>query len=761
MLAGCFEGNLDVSNATTIPKNDVGILDDLSGPNPDLSVEEDGIPCVSDKIFFENNTSQFLFQYCKGCHVKNGNASMTAFIMKTRADSDDSLAYNHGLFDEWAKKENPDHDNASPLRLKALNIIPHGGEKVIQEDSDNDVLLLEAINRARNPSACKEPTPAGPYLDGVVPTTPYAQLRRATMLLGSRLPTAEEITQVDENPNTIDGIYDALMSDPAFFDFLKRGWMDLLHVRGLESPDGAYDEGRFPNMSWWNGPDTPETNRNRLATLKGIRQAPVQLILHIVRNGDPFTGVLTADYTMVNPFSAKSFDVEDQVSFPDPLDENAFLPVRLKGGGNSGIPAEQTYPHSGLLSSSVFWRRHPTTPTNLNRTRTKVFFKLFLDVNILTLAPRVSGADKILGIDNPLVNFEQCSVCHIVMDPVATIFQNFNEDGIRTPFEDWVPLYDAGFSGVDLPDTRTQDAVRWLGEQASMDRRFPIAMTMNAYFILTQREVLIAPSDTSVAFFAQKRIAYEAQQKEIKRISTRFVEDNYNFKTLIKLWLASPHLNIKNLDKGITEGRAEEIDALGLGNILSPENLQRKIIAIFGKEWFDEYEGHSAIDNEVGDSLVNNANFYSLFDGINSRETTRRLKDPSGLNGAVMNLMAEEVACQNTAIDFEKAKGERLLFPFIDATEREETLVRKNMVYLFERILGQRLKPDDADITTAYTLWSDIQKDGEAGVLDGRYSSSSAVEECRNNSFGDDLYTMRSWRAIVVYLLSNYYFFYQ
>jgi len=44
----------------------------------------------------------------------------------------------------------------------------------------------------------------------------------------------------------------------------------------------------------------------------------------VVRNERPFTEILTADYTVVNPFSAIAYGVDSQIQFTDKLDEHEF-----------------------------------------------------------------------------------------------------------------------------------------------------------------------------------------------------------------------------------------------------------------------------------------------------------------------------------------------------------------------------------------------------------------------------------------------------
>ena len=53
------------------------------------------------------------------------------------------------------------------------------------------------------------------------------------------------------------------------------------------------------------------------------------------------------------------------------------------------------YPHAGLISTFQYLRRYPTTETNRNRQRARVFYQHFLGVDVLELAARVSDAASV------------------------------------------------------------------------------------------------------------------------------------------------------------------------------------------------------------------------------------------------------------------------------------------------------------------------------------------------------------------------------
>ena len=52
-----------------------------------------------------------------------------------------------------------------------------------------------------------------------------------------------------------------------------------------------------------------------------------------MRNDRPFTEIVTADYIMVSPYSARGYGIFDEVrdQFDDPEDPFEYVPAKLEG----------------------------------------------------------------------------------------------------------------------------------------------------------------------------------------------------------------------------------------------------------------------------------------------------------------------------------------------------------------------------------------------------------------------------------------------
>src|SRR5207245_1522612 len=109
--------------------------------------------------------------------------------------------------------------------------------------------------------------------------------------------------------------------------------------------------------------------------------------------------IVTADFIMESPYTARAYGNFEEVKgrFRNPEDPFEFIPVRLaaltsKNAGFIQRSESGFYPHAGMLSTFQFLRRYPTTETNRNRLRARMYYQQFLGVDVLELAARVKDA---------------------------------------------------------------------------------------------------------------------------------------------------------------------------------------------------------------------------------------------------------------------------------------------------------------------------------------------------------------------------------
>lgn len=729
---------------------------------------------------------------CLTCHAAGGDAEESRFILQDprKAEGiarDAATRHNRDAFAQMAAVK---EDDKPRMLLKAIGQLDHGGEDVLMADSPGYGVLAEFIRRVNEPRSrgtgeAPETTAdpnAPPFFEGVVMLDDRRLLRRVTLSLAGRLPTEAEFAAVKKDGLTaMPAILEAVMKEEAFFTRLREGFNDIFLTLGIDEGEAAilsYEHFEKTRL-WYQNPDLEyiqeikdpgERERAgwKLADeyRRDLYDEPMKLIEYIVRNDRPFTEIVTADYIMVSPYSARGYGVYDELKArfksTDERDHAEFIPVRLKalvGRVESENQDSKTgfYPHAGLLSMFQYVSRYPTTETNRNRLRARMYYQHFLGVDVLELAARVSDAAAVTAkYKIPTMEAAECVVCHKTLDPVAGLFQdywrfdaNFALYGKRK--DGWfTDMFSAGFEGEDLPADERWRAIPWLGERTAKDPRFAVAMTEHVYYILTGRKALAPPKDFEDPLYGARLRAFREQRTLTEAIADRFAKSGFNLKAVFKDWILSDFYRADALAAAVTEPcRQAEFDDLGLVRMLSPEQLERKVAAVFGEPW-NRLEGEMAM----------------LYGGIDSKEVTDRATDPSGAMGAIQRILSNDVACRNVGKDFGKPANERRLFPNIEpdvlpgASEKDDQSIREAIAFLHEKVLGRYDAVDSAEVDRAFELFASIVADakGRKGV------EPEETWSCRQSNPpppSDPHYTIRAWRAVLTYLLRRREFLYE
>ena len=438
------------------------------------------LPCTMQDRFFENEVwAKVGERTCLRCHNSKGDAAESAFVLSSRNTKDIHdmkwLQLNCGVFQKMALAKEGDQ---SRLLLTVTGGLDHGGGAVLKPDSTSYRILERYVRRLHpqgnqpTPNDVKPDEPTRPLFDGVAKISPQRLLRRVTLSLAGRLPTTDEQEAVKQNGDAaMDGILDRIMKEDAFYFRVKEGFNDIFLTIGIE--DNAetllsYDHFEKTRL-WYDKHDLShieEKERQRarwkLADVyrESLLREPLELIAHIVRNERPFSELATADYIMVSPYTARGYGIFDELKdkFKNPEDPFEYIPAKLKAlkGRDGKVQDSVTgmYPHAGFLSMFHYLRRYPSTETNRNRLRARMFYQHFLGIDIMQLAPRVTDASAIAAkYKVPTMEASDCVVCHKTIDPVAGIFQDFNFEGAVGPRKaGWYPdMFQAGFEGEEMP----------------------------------------------------------------------------------------------------------------------------------------------------------------------------------------------------------------------------------------------------------------------------------------------------------------------
>jgi len=718
---------------------------------------------------------------CVQCHKLGGDAEKSKLILQDPRKvqghaQDEAMRHNRDAFSRLARVMEGDQ---SRLLVKVTGGLDHGGGDVLKPGSKGFLILAEFVRRINAPPS-STPLPVvnekdlPPFFAGVAMLDGKRLLRRVTLSLAGRLPTdAEKKVVAEKGMNGLPVLLDELMKEDAFYDRLREGFNDIFLTLGLDgNPEASvlsYEH--FTKTRLWTQKHDlshiPEKERQKARYKldadyrKALLGEPMKLIEHIVRHDRPFTDVVTADYIMVTPFTARGYGVFDEVKsqFKNADDPFEYIPVKLKAltGRSKSTDQESAtgyYPHAGLLSSFQYLRRYPTTETNRNRLRARMYYLHFLGVDALELAARVSDAAAVSAkYEIPTMQASECVVCHKTIDPVAGLFQDYYSfEGVygRRKGGWYKDMFSAGFEGEEMPPEQRWRALQWLGERTAQDPRFAVAMVEHVYYILSGRKVLLAPKDLEDPHYVAKRRAYQEQRRQVDAIAERFTRSGFNLKNAFKEWIIADFYRADGLAAALDHPqRRVELDDVGVMRMLAPEQVERKVNAIFGQRW-----------NRLQDQLA------ILYGGIDSKEVTERAADPSGAMGAIQRILSNDVACKNTLRDFALEPAERRLFPGIEpgvlpgASVEGDAAIRKAIVHLHELVLGRDDAVDSDEVSRTFDLFAGIVEDARA------QKGIEKVEAyaCRANipnAPGDPHYTIRAWRGVITYLLRRPEFLYE
>ncbi len=775
LLAGCGsgssgqgDGDASSGSAETQPPDSRGTTGgETDGADETGSTTGEPSECLTDERHFAWEVwSQTLQTKCLACHSDQGLASATRFVLRDDNGDSAALEANYAAFIDLATEYEGDDDRPVILR-KPLGELGHGGGPVITEDSADYRRLDEAAMRLDAPTTeCADDLD---FLAGVELESPYATLRRFALNFAYRLPSASEIARVDEQGEAALGdIIEEMMDEEAFSDRTAEGFNDVFLTEGAAFNIAGLGTVNHPTLLWFLELPEPERGIALGCTSDGIVLAGNALIKNIVSENEPFSNVLLADYTMVNPFSARSFDVFDDITWTDPEDPEEFHPAQLHFSG-----AETELPHAGILNNYIYLDRYQSTPTNVNRARARAFLLHFLGVDILQFSPENSDPlATIAEYENPVRDASDCAICHLAVDPIAGVFRNYQSDAARYPgpvpedtfpagFElasdddETVPVAERTWTDGLLPASREFDALLWLGEQAVADPRFATTMVEHIFGIVLGRPVLRAPSGELTPQTQGAFLAYEAQREALAEFRDVFVDSNYSVKAVVKAIVLSPFYRARFQDADSDEADAMRFD-LGAGQLMTPEQLHRKILAIFG----DSFQTYPAYE----DALMEFGQYRILYGGIDSTEVTERIGEPNGLMAGIQQLVANNVSCRQVSREFDRPPGERLLFADVELstfTGADEDQVRDTLVHLHERVIGERLAPDDPAIDISYDLFTRVRDRGAQELARGGVSLSLG-RPCEAGSIVDDPdYVVRAWAAVLNYQMQSFEFLYQ
>ena len=705
--------------------------------------EED---CVAVESFFRDEVwAPFMSTKCYACHNPAGAARHTDLVLRA-ADVPGYFDANLAALRDIARLE---IDGAPLLLLKASAQVEHQGSAQLGVGDEHYRALEELVQLLEEPDQCTDDEDVDAFFEGVVFLDWEQTLRRALFNLAARRPTASELARArDEGADGVAVVLNAAMDEPGFSTRIREILGDVLltdaFLPGTDALD-LLDTTDYPSVDWWRDAGFDESDRKKAKNRSNdaIAREPLELARFIVENHRPFSDIVAADYTVVNPYSAQVYGLDlNEVGFADPEDQTEWREVQL-----------DSIPHAGILTTPAFLNRYPTSSTNRNRARALFTMQTFLATDVMRLGARpIDGAS--VDDHNPTMDDPACTSCHEILDPVAGAFGNWDRRGRYRPGPWYLDMRPAGLGNERRPAADADRSLWWLGRQIADDPRFGQAVVRLLYRGITGQPTLTEPTDPLAADYAARVRAFRVQDFVLEEIAADYRAAGHELRTAVLQLVLSPYFRAANSDE-VDEVRALELAGIGAIRLVTPEQLDRRIQDVLDYVW---------VDADGKKPLRRSQSFYALYGGIDASTTTDRLTAFNGVMVNVAERMANEVACSVTAQDFSLPHSERRLFPYVDPEDLpgvDDEAIRDNLVYLHERVLGEVLAPDDAEIDRTFALFVGVRDQGLAGDYNvnlfvpcravGGPDSAYPVEE-------DPDFTIRAWMAVLAAMLGDYKF---
>jgi len=715
--------------------------------------------CVAD--YFKDTVSPVL-NACYACHISGGVGQNTDLVFSA-SDEDENFETlkNYILISNRKVIEKADGTKG------------HAGGSIFDVDDVEKMNVM--VDYISNPTQCKSATSSPINPSSVILASPQNTLHAVSSMFLGRAPTSAELSTASSTVG-LENVLTQYMNTEEFYTWIRRSFNDFLltdsTLTSRSSLSAVSQSGFNDTVSWYD--DLTEEDGRRISDLrnssiKGAARAPLELIVNVIKKDRAFSEILTADYTMMNPYSSRSYGVNitgfsfQNDSFTAGFSEDDYREVKLDG-----------IPQAGLLSDPIFLTQFPTTTTNANRHRSTKVQKFFLNTDILALADRPIDSTEESEDPHPTMTNPDCTVCHIVMEPISGAFKNYRY-GVRYQVRSWYDnMQEPGLSiNKLLPAEEGDRALQWLADEIVKDDRFSRSIVHIFYTALTGREPLKVSMSTNSPEYAQG-IAFE--DEVFTDLAQKFKDSGMNAKTLIKDLIKSPLYRAVGLPSG--EYNPVINSNIGLANLITPENLNEKVKNSTGYYWVGNRTYFTQdIRQEKGhrDQVLLNA-YHILYGGMDSVNVAERTSELNGIMANIQIRLATEMSCKITPIDFYFDRDNRKMFPYVEKDlepldEDSILKIKQNIQYLHKHFLNEDLEIDDPQIKLTYDLFFETYEEGKANVAASTESRNLNCQLTRdpitNVSLAsamristDDNYVIRSWAVVIAYMLSDYKYLY-
>jgi hypothetical protein len=514
--------------------------------------------------------------------------------------------------------------------------------------------------------------------EATVPATttflsPTDHLVRTSMALRGVRPSLAELTAVAANANALPGIVDSYLASPEFGATIRdlHNEVLLLRIQQLDLTPGA-------NSSLYH------YSFDEIGS--SYFQEPLRLIENIVMTDQPYTQIVTANYTMADPIVA------------------AIYGMTYTGTGTSWQPTSwpDGRPAAGILVSDALHVRYRSAGFNYHRGRANAVSRSLLCHDFLTgdvvLDPSVNLADPNV-VSAAVVADPSCAACHQTLDPLASYFFPFEQGTIGPPGWSYPQtIFDASTANGWFLTTNRPPAyfgngdvvgLDGLGQAIAADPRFAQCTAIHFASYLTE----VPAAQLSPVWIAE--------------LQTAFVQSGYNAKQLARAVVLSDAFRVAAASDPVAAQ-----DTVGYQKA-RPAQLERMLQALTGYTWTSASAQTVATHNPpltswtIGpiDMLDDDLSGYRVLGGgIDSFLVTDPVFTMNATSSMTFQLAAYRAASYVVGHDVSAPPAQRTLFTAAPVTASDRASVTAELGVLHARIYGE-LAPSSDELAETYGLW--------------------------------------------------------
>ncbi|MDG1482308.1 MAG: hypothetical protein P8R54_22145 [Myxococcota bacterium] len=480
-------------------------------------------------------------------------------------------------------------------------------------------------------------------------------LRRMSLDLRGVLPSPEQLDAVEADPDQVRVYRDAWLEDSRLEEqlmlMLGEQWLTRVDVFNLSYFDYQLDPIEEYDFE------------------RAVGEEPLRLAAHVAVSGQPWSEVVTADYTIANSLLAEIWSLD----YPE--EESGWQVSHYTDGR----------PDVGVLASNGLWWRYWTSNFNYNRTRAATIFRLLLCEDMLEREISFSSTPSLLdesGTTEALKSNPACVNCHAVIDPVAATLFGFW----------WFDLYDT----AELTDYHPEREL--MGESTLGVSMSWFGQPINGLYAMGE-VVAEDPrfSRCAVETFATglwRRSPELSDFQQVDALHEDFVDSGMLVIPLLKALTDSP-----TYQAGALSDEADEADAERevLRRALSPMQLASTVADLTGFTW--TWEGFEQLDNDqIG--------YRMLAGGVDGVSVVRPQQRPGVTWALVIRRLAQAAAEHAVTAELARPAAERTLLTLVDSdTTPQDEAFNSQLRALYWQLYAER--PDSAWLQAAAALWTE------------------------------------------------------